>query len=145
MWSNILDRISFWSLFIVVVLLPVFFLPFTKIAVETSKGLILVIGLTVSIIFWALARFSDGRVVIPKSWALLSGFGVVLAFLISSLFSAAPQASLFGNMLDVGSFWFILVAFLLMLFCAIILGNRQHARIVLLGVIFSAAVVFLFQ
>ena len=50
MLSNILDRIAFWSIFVVIVLLPLFFLPFANIPIETSKGLLLVSGLVVSII-----------------------------------------------------------------------------------------------
>ena len=88
MRSNIFDRLSFLSLFLVVVLLPVFCLPFTKIPVETSKGLLLVVGLVACVIFWAIARFSDGEIIFPKSWLLVSGFGVVLSFLLSSVFSA---------------------------------------------------------
>ena len=81
MLSNILDRISFWSLFVVIVLLPIFFLPFTQVPIETSKGLLFVVGLAVSIIFWIAARFSDGKISLPKSWLLLSAFGVLLVFL----------------------------------------------------------------
>ena len=93
MLSNILDRISFWALFLVVVLLPIFFLPFTKIPVETSKGFLLVFGLVVSIIFWAAARFSDGKITLPKSKVLLSALAIVLVFLISAIFSGAPKMS----------------------------------------------------
>ena len=116
MLSNILDRISFWFLFTVIVLLPIFFLPFTDIPVETSKGLLLVMGLAISIIFWIAARFSDGKISIPKSWLLFSAFGVSLAFFVSALFSSSLSLSLFGIMLDVGTFYFMLAAFLLMLF-----------------------------
>ncbi|HAS80663.1 MAG: Tetratricopeptide repeat domain protein [Candidatus Nomurabacteria bacterium GW2011_GWE1_32_28] len=145
MLSNILDRISFWSLFVVIVLLPVFFLPFTQIPVETSKGLLLVVGLAVSIIFWVAARFSDGKVVIAKSWLLLSGFGLVLVFLISALFSETLQISLFGIMLDVGTFYFILSAFLLMLVSSIILKDKKNAKVVFWGLIVSSFVLFVFQ
>ncbi|MFA6585596.1 MAG: hypothetical protein WCS86_00315 [Candidatus Paceibacterota bacterium] len=145
MLSNILDRISFWSLFVVVVLLPVFFLPFTQIPVETSKGLILVIGLAVSVIFWIAARFSDGRVVIPKSRLLLAGVAVLLVTLISALFSSTSQLSLFGIMLDLGTFYFILAAFLLMFFASMILKDTKDAKKVFWGVIISSAVLFVFQ
>ena len=145
MLSNILDRISFWSLFVVIVLLPVFFLPFTQIPIETSKGLLLVIGLVVSIIFWIAARFSDGKIVISKSWLLLSGVGVLLAFLISALFSATSQISLFGIMLDVGTFYFMLGAFLLMLVSSIVLKDIKNAKTVFFGVILSSLVLFIFQ
>ncbi|MEK7167455.1 MAG: hypothetical protein AAB791_00455, partial [Patescibacteria group bacterium] len=62
MRTNIFDRVSFWSLFFVIILLPFFFLPFTKIPIETSKGLLLVIGLAVCVISWAIARFFYGKI-----------------------------------------------------------------------------------
>src|SRR3989344_6165034 len=145
MLSNILDRISFWSLFVVIVLLPVFFLPFTQIPIQTSKGLLLVMGLAISIIFWIAARFSDGKISIPKSWLLFSAFGVSLAFFVSALFSSSLSLSLFGIMLDVGTFYFMLAAFLLMLFSSIILKDIKNARTVFWGLIVSSTVLFIFQ
>lgn len=145
MWSNILDRISFLSLFLVIVLLPVFVLPFTSIPVETSKVLLFVVGLSLSIIFWALARFSDGKVALPRSWLLLSGLGVVTVTLLSALFSSASQVSFFGTMFDVGSFWFIFAGFLLMFACSVILKDPRKANMVLFGTIVAGTVVMIFQ
>lgn len=145
MLSNILDRISFWSLFAVIVLLPVFFLPFIKIPVETSKGLLLIIGLAISIIFWAVARFFDGKIILPKSWLLVSGFGIVLAFLLSAFFSPALKVSFFGIMLDTGTFYFMLSAFLLMFISSIVLSDIKKAKIVLKGVIMSSVILLIFQ
>lgn len=145
MHLNIFDRLSFWSLFLVIVLLPLFCLPFTQIPVEISKGLLLVLGLTASIIFWAIARFYDGKVVLPKSWLLLSGLGIVLTFLLSSLFSSNPQVSLFGIMFDIGSFYFIFAGFVLMLMSSIVFKNPKQAKILLLGAILSSVFVLIFQ
>ena len=146
MKTNIFDRLSFLSLFLVVVLLPVFCLPFTNIPIEISKGLLLVLGLVACVIFWAMARFIDGRIVFPRSWLLWSGFGIVLAFLLSSLFSgSSSQVSLFGTMFDVGSFWFIFGSFILMFFSSIIFRNPNRAKIVLFGTIISSAFVLVFQ
>jgi tetratricopeptide (TPR) repeat protein len=145
MHSNIFDRLSFWSLFLVLALLPIFCLPFTNIPIETSKGLLLVIGLAFCVIFWAIARFSDGRIIFPKSWLLLSGLGVALAFLLSALFSGSIQVSLFGTMFDIGSFWFIFAGFVLMLMSSIVFRTPQRAKIVLLGTILSSAFVLIFQ
>ena len=145
MHSNIFEKLSFISLFLLVVLLPVFFLPYTSIGVETSKGLLLVLGLALSIIFWAISRFLDGKIIFPKSWLLISGFGIVLAFLLSSLISASPQISLFGTMFNIGSFWFIFATFILMLMCSLIFRSPQRAKTVLLGTILSSALVLFFQ
>ena len=146
MKTNIFDRLSFLSLFLVVVLLPVFCLPFTNIPVEISKGLLLVLGLVACVIFWAMARFVDGKIVFPRSWLLWSGFGIVLVFFLSSLLSgSSSQVSLFGRMFDVGSFWFIFGSFLLMFFSSIVFRTPKHAKIVLFGTVLSSVFVLIFQ
>jgi len=145
MRSNIFDRLSFLSLFLVVVLLPLFVLPFTSIPVETSKGLLLVLGLAACVVFWAIARFSDGKIIFPRSWLLMSGFGIALAFLLSALFSKNSQVSLFGTMFDIGSFWFIFSGFVLMLMSSVVFRTPKQAKTVLLGTILSSAFVLIFQ
>jgi len=145
MLSNILDRISFWSLFFIITLLPIFFLPFTKIPVEISKGFLLVIGLSISIVFWAMARFFDGKIIFPRSWILLSGLGVILTYLLSTIFSSTFSFSLFGTMFDVSSFYFILSAFLLLFISSIIFKDSKKSRIIFFGVVFSSILAIIFQ
>jgi tetratricopeptide (TPR) repeat protein len=145
MLSNILDRISLASLSVVIVLLPLFFLPFTKIPIEASKGLLLVVGLAITIITWAAARFSDGKINIPKSGLLLSGLGLVLVFFLSALFSSASSVSFFGVVFDVGTFWYMTALFLVMLFAAMIIKDVKYARIILLGILLSLGVNLIFQ
>ncbi len=145
MRTNIFDRLSFLALFLVIVLLPVFFLPFTNIPIETSKGLLLVLGLVACVVFWVIARFIDGKIIFPKSWLLVSGFGIVFVFLLSALFSQNSQVSLFGVMFDTGSFWFIFSAFILMLFSSIVFRTPKQVKIVLFGAILSSVVVLIFQ
>ncbi len=145
MLSNILDRLSFLTLFVVIVLLPAFFLPFTKIPIETSKGFLLVVGLLLSLILWTVARLSDGRIIIAKSYSLLAGLGIVLAFLISASFSTAPQVSFFGTMFDISSFWFTLAVFLIMFISSILIKREKSAQQVLFGLLISTGIVLLFQ
>ncbi|MFA6520515.1 MAG: hypothetical protein WCT44_02840 [Candidatus Paceibacterota bacterium] len=143
--SNIFDRLSFLTLAVVVVLLPLFCLPFTNIPVEISKGLLLVLGLAIGIIFWAMARFFDGKIVLPKSWILVSGLGIVIVFLFSALLSSNSQASMFGTMFDPRSFWFIFAGFILMFLSSVIFRTSKQAKMVLLGIILSSAVLLIFQ
>lgn len=145
MRSNLFDKLSFISLFSVIVLLPLFFLPFTNIPVETSKGLLLVLGLAACVVFWAMARFSDGKIVFPRSWLLVSGFSVAFMVLLSSLFSANSQISLFGMMFDIGSFYFIFTGFILMFMSSIVFKDPKKAKMLLFGVILSSAALLVFQ
>ena len=145
MYSNIFNRISFLSLILVVVLLPIFFLPFTNVSVEVSKGLFLVVGIIASIILWTIVRFSDGKITLPKSLCLAAGGGIVLVTFLSAIFSGSSDVSLFGAMLDLGTFWFILGAFLLMLMSSIIFKDPKNARLVLFGTVLSSIIVLVFQ
>src|SRR3989344_4266210 len=151
MKSNIFDKISFLSLFLVVVLLPFFFLPFTNIPIETLKGLLLVVGLAVCIIFWAIARFSDGKISFSKSLILVGGAGIILAFFLSALFSEASGISFFGTIFEIGTFWFIsagfsaLTSLLISEFFLVTRKTQWILRIlVLFSMVFIAAVNLLF-
>ena len=95
--------------------------------------------------FWTVARFTDGKIVLPKSWLLFSGFSIVITFLISALFSPSMKMSFFGTMLDVGTFYFILACFLVMLFASIIFKDSKNARTLFWGGIISASVLLVFQ
>jgi Flp pilus assembly protein TadD len=145
MRTNIFDRLSFLSLFLVIILLPIFCLPFSSFPVETSKGLLLVVGLTACIVFWAIARFIDGKIVFPKSRLIGAGFIIVLITFLSALFSVSRESSLFGSMFDVGSFWFIFAGFILLFMSAVVFRTPKHAKTVLLGSILASAFVLLFQ
>lgn len=145
MLSNILDRFSFLALLFTVVLLPIFVLPFTQIPVEISKGLLLVTGLLISLILWTVARFYDGKINMPKSVLLGAGVLVVLVSLLSALFGDARSVSLFGVIFDVGTFWFLFAGFVLMLLSSILISTPAKARVLLMGVIISGAVLLVFQ
>ena len=145
MSSKLLDRISFWSIFATIVFLPLFLIPFVNAPVEISKNILIVLGLTVSIISWALARFSDGEVRVPKSKVLLAGLAIVLVTFLSAYFSDARTTSFFGLVFDVGTFWFILVAFLFMLFASLTVQTKEQAGKLLKGFFVSSLVVLVIQ
>ncbi|KKU50472.1 MAG: hypothetical protein UX71_C0001G0127 [Parcubacteria group bacterium GW2011_GWA1_47_10] len=145
MSSNIFDRLAFLSLFLIVTLLPVFCLPFTDMPIEISKGLVLVLGLAICAVLWAIGRFVEGKILIPKSWLLLSGLVVMLVSLASALLSANPPISLFGVMFDTGSFWFVFAGFMLMFLVALNVRSEKQAHMLLWGVIFSSMLLLIFQ
>jgi tetratricopeptide (TPR) repeat protein len=126
-------------------LLPVFFLPFLNISVEASKGLFFAVGLIAAVIFWIILRFSDGKIELPRSLPLLGGAGIVGVTLLSAIFGGAAGASFFGIMFDVGSFWFIFAAFLLMLMSSMVFREPKNARVLLFGTILSSTVLLVFQ
>jgi tetratricopeptide (TPR) repeat protein len=145
MRSNIFDRLAFAALSLVLILLPIFCLPFTSIGTEISKSLLLVTGLALGFVFWAIARFFDGKIVIPKSALLISAGGIVVAVLLSALMSANSPVSFFGTMLDIGSFWFIFSGFALLFLCSVVFRTSLQAKVALFGMIISSVMVIIFQ
>ncbi len=146
MRHTIIDRISFLVLFSFTVLLPFFFLPFLSVSIETSKGLLLVTAVIISIVCWIAARFYDGIVTIPRSTVLFIGGGAILiSTLLSAIFSGSSATSFFGSMLDIGTFWFMLCAFVLMIMVALNFREPGKARFLTFGFLGSAVVLLVFQ
>lgn len=145
MWSNILDRVSYWSLFLVIVLLPLFFFPFFDIPIEISKSFLIVVGLAVSFISYLGARFSDGKIVIAKSPIFLTGLGIVVITFLSAFFSDSIKTSLFGIMFDTGTAFFALSAFLFLIMSSILFKDHNKAKQIIFSSMFSFSLVFLFQ
>lgn len=143
--SNTFDKVSFWAIFCVVVLFPIFLFPFTNIPFETAKGFLLAFGMAVSIIFWAIARFTEGKIALPRSFVLVTGLLFTIGVLLSAYYSSPRSLSFFGAMFDFGSASYLTVTFLLMTMCAILVRTLKNAKIILLGFIFSSTVLFVFQ
>lgn len=145
MLSNILDKVSFWSIFLMIVLLPIFTVPFTSIPIETSKTFVVVLGLTLAIISWAISCFSEGKIVFPKSKIFLSVLGILLVYLASSFLSDNSSTSFFGIVLDVGTFWYISSAVFALFIASIVVDNQAKNKLVLKGLISSFFIVFILQ
>lgn len=143
--KNIFDKLSFLSVFLIIVFLPIFFLPSTGISVEISKSILLVGGLTFSVIFWSIARFFDGNIKLPKSSIVVSAFFVILVTFLSALFSKSSQVSFFGTMFDIGSFWFIFSGFLFLFMASLVIKDVRDAKVVLFGTLLSSLVVLVLQ
>lgn len=145
MWSNILDRISYWSLFLVITLLPLFFFPGINIPIEIGKSFLIVVGLAVSFISYLGARFADGKIILAKSQIFLAGLAVVVATFLSAFFSSSIKTSLFGVMLDTGTALFVLSAFMILIMSSILFKDHNKAKQVIFGSMLSFTIVFVFQ
>lgn len=109
---SFINKLSFFSLVGTVLLSVFFFIPYSGVSLEASKGFLISIGVTLSVFFWLIARLMDGRFLIPKDRIILVGLSTPVIFLIASFFSSSLYSSLFGNGFEVGTFGFSLVSFL---------------------------------
>lgn len=108
-----LERISSWSLFVLVFLLPIFFVPALSFPIQFSKALFLFLLVLAAFCIWVVARLKDGRFVVPNSPMLFALLAVTCIFTISGLLSGSVASSLLGQGFEVGTALNILVLFVL--------------------------------
>jgi len=144
--STVFDRISCAIVFLIVVLLPVFFLPASmNLPVEAGKTMLLSLGIVAALIFWLLGRFKDGTVTFPKSWILGTGGIFAIAVLLSAVFSASAKISLMGAISEVGTASSIFALFFLMVFASIYFQKEGNTTRFYTALIVLGLALFLYQ
>ncbi|MGI9118134.1 MAG: tetratricopeptide repeat protein [Minisyncoccia bacterium] len=97
---NALSRFAFMA---TVLLVPLFFTPYFASNLFSVKGALLTIGVTVSVLAYAIARFVDGELSFPKTRINLAVLLIVLTTAISAVFSPSFYKSVFGLSFEMGS------------------------------------------
>ncbi len=116
---GLLNRLSFFSFISTIILLPIFFIPGTTVSLDIAKGFIIVLGVSLSFLFWLIARLVDGVFTIPRTPLITSLLALVGVFFISGLFSKAPYKSIFGQGFEIGTAISMLTMFLVFFLSAV--------------------------
>lgn len=143
--GSFFEKISLSIFYLVLLMLPVFVIPFGVSPFFSSKNIVLSMGVLSVSFFWLLLRIQGGAVKIPKSFLLFSSFLIILAWLVSSLFSGHIQLSIVGKIYESDTFSIIASAVLMMFFASVLLNTRRRIS-KFYGLLFSSAfAVFVFQ
>ena len=101
---QICDRVSIIALSLSVFLGLAAFLPGGFLPTSILKGYLLVACVLVALVSWLLGRLIEGVFRIPWTRMLVAMGGMLLALLLSALFSNATYLTFFGEGFDVGTF-----------------------------------------
>lgn len=143
--SHLFEKISYWSLLVLIFLLPTFFIPSVFSSVEFSKVLLVIFSVLISLTFWSLARLSDGNIKFARTLVFPSILFVVCIYFISSLFSDNPLISIIGNGFELSTFGLVCVGFILMFLVSSLFRNRDKIFFSYIALLVSFLLVFLFQ
>ncbi len=143
--SILFNNLSFWTLISSVFLSLFFFLPYTSISLDASKGFLLSIGTTLSLFFWLISRLVDGRFIIPKDRLILFAGMIPTVFLLSSFFSSSLYISLFGGGFEVGTFGSMLLMFLLFFLSAIHFQTKDKIWLFFKSIFIGSIVLSVFE
>ncbi len=138
---SILNRLSFWSLIITFFVSIFFFVPYSAIPLESSKGFIVSIGVMVSLFFWLVARFVDGKFTIPKDRFLVYTFAIPVVYLISSLFSFSSHLSLFGRTFEIDTFVSMLIFGLVLFLTSVYFQQETRIKYFFKSMFAGAAII----
>jgi tetratricopeptide (TPR) repeat protein len=139
------NKLSFVTLLATVFLSLFFFIPYTPVSLEASKGFLVSVGMTLSLFFWLIACLVEGKFSIPRDRLILFAGLIPIVFLISSFFSSSLYVSLFGTGFEIGTFGSMLVLFILFFLSSIHFQTEKRVWLFYRVLFFGALIVALFQ
>lgn len=142
---NFISKLSFISLAVTVLLSVFFFIPYSSVTLDASKGFLVSIGSTLSIFFWLIARLVDGKFVIAKDRIMLAVFAIPFMFLVASFFSSSLYSSLFGSGFEVGTFGFVLNMSILFFLSASYFQTENNLKLFFKYLFIATGVLLLMQ
>ena len=107
-------------------ILPIIAIPSISAPFQFTKTLALVGLVLITFILWAVIQLKEGSISVPKSLILAGGLLVPIVYFFSSLFSDNVSRSLFGSGIEIDTFLFMLVFYLIMVLTAVSLQSKRH-------------------
>jgi tetratricopeptide (TPR) repeat protein len=108
-----IDRLGQIVTFIIALLVPVFFIPSQAVSVDIAKTFLLVGGVFVALLLYLVNVVKRGEFELPTHRSLWAILLIPAAYFLSSVLSANPRVSLFGYNLEVGTWAFVTLGFVL--------------------------------
>lgn len=145
--KNMLDKIIKYSLYSLVFLLPLFFLPLTNFPLLLNKQMLLSVFVFLLLILWIVKIISSGK--LDFRWNKITGSVLLLILVlgISTLFSGSKIQSFWGMSFEPDTlFSFILYGLVFLLFANLV--NKDQLKSVLISFLASSgilSVLFLIQ
>lgn len=127
--EQILNKIIRYSLYLLVFLLPLWFLPFTIFPVAANKQLLLAVFCFFIIILWAIKVFSSGKLSFICNKLTLAVFLLLLILGVSTFLSASKAQSFWGMNFEPDTFFsFILYTLTFFLFANLLKEEKEVSK-----------------
>ena len=141
-----LEKISFITLLITIILASLAFIPSVYAPLEMVKNTVITFGILISSLLYFLSAFKNKSLYIPKHPIFIASCGIVISLIVSTLFSTNIWKSVFGQGFEIGTVSMILVLFL-GTFLALNLTRNEKDRILYVygAVLVSFAIITLFH
>lgn len=113
------------NLYLLALLVPLWFLPFTQNSVEYPKQLLVIILIFLSIAAWGIKVIRGGELSYRRTWLYIPLFFLLLVSAVSTFFSLSPSASFWGSQFDIAGSFLTLSAFV---FLYLVMVNTLNVK-----------------
>jgi len=127
------DKVIKWGLYVLVFLLPLFFLPFNSSIIELNKQLLLIIFSLILVIAWLGKMIAQGKMELRKSLLNLGILLFLIFYLISAILSKNLYQGLVGLTGTVNEAFFSILGFAIIFF---VIVNNFKKREEISGLVF---------
>jgi tetratricopeptide (TPR) repeat protein len=121
-----IEKVGYLLFASVIFLIPLFFIPSRFFLLDVSKTMILSLGVVASLLIFMLKIVKQGHVELPKHKLFLAALLVPSVFLVSAILGTNYKASLFGYVLEPGTWAFVTMGFVLMFLASTIFNSRKR-------------------
>lgn len=119
------ESVARWSVFLLFLLVPIFFVPAPWMSIVQSKILLATIIVTVGFLAWVVNTLDTSRLRFPKSPLLIAAALIPIAYLISAIATGASWASFVGDGRGQDTVVGFVLLYLAFLIAASILGGSR--------------------
>lgn len=137
---------SLYILVGVILLLPVFFLPFLSAPFQFTKVALVFVGTLISFGLFIVGRLKAGSLPLPFYITLLAAWLLPLTYFFSGVLSSAnPLVSFVGNRFEIDTVFFIAMGTLLLTLVPLVVREKQHILGVYAGFLFMFLLLVFYQ
>jgi O-antigen ligase len=140
-----LEKVSLFFIGALILLLPIFVLPWQSTPFNLSKGFLFYGLILISLFFWLSSGLQNGEIKIPKSFLLLACLFLVLVWFLSAVFSPNKMLSFVGLGSEIDTFSFILFSVLGLFLVSVLFQPEKRAALFYPLTFVSGLIVFLFE
>lgn len=136
---------SFLILLATTFLIPLFFIPGALLPLNTTKAILVALLMVVLICMFVRESWLEGHVTLPKHLLVYVVVAMPLVYLLSAILATPSSLSLLGYGLEVGTFGFVLLGALVLIFSSVIFVENAKLLQALSVLFLSLLLVALFS
>ena len=142
--AKVFERISKGSLYLLVFLLPLFFLPWTSSVLDFNKQILLVVLASVSLLAGLVRTLIVGKLSFNVSWFHIPVLVFFLVYLFSTLFSLWPYGSFWGWPKVTSESLLTVIGLTLLYFLVVNILRKKEMFFLIASLVLSSSLAMLF-